>query len=176
MKHYSVKVHVHPELRYSSLLGGTSLPDALARELEGVIISQWHSAPTGGDRLRLEFSRPSDDELLAEIRAAAVKVGYTLVEAEVEEFVDHAVHGAFIGFCGGGGAAGATTRNLLISLIAAAIGGYVGERVGASMRTLVASHHYEFHRSGHWIVTESPLLEQRQPDLQPDPGAVFLPA
>jgi hypothetical protein len=174
MKHYSVKVHVRPELRFGSLLGSASLPQALARGIEGVVVSQWQSAPTGGEHLWLELSRPSDGEPLAEIRAAAVQVGYALVEAEVEEFVDNTVRGAVIGFCGGG-ATGATTRNPLLTLIAAAIGGYVGERVGASVRTLVASHRYQLHRSGRWIVTELPLAAQR-PTLQPDPSPTFLPA
>lgn len=175
MIHYSVKVHVRPELRYGSLLGGASLRQAIARRIEDVIVSQWQSAPTGGEHLRLVLSRPSDGELLAEIEAAAVQVGYALVEADVEEFVDNAVRGAVIGFCGGGGATGATTRNPLLTLIAAAIGGYVGERVGASVRTLVATHRYQLHRSGCWIVTELPLVAQEQPTLQPDPSAAFLP-
>jgi hypothetical protein len=176
MHHYSAKVHVRPELRYGSLLGGTNLSEALVRGLEDVIVSQWQSAPTGGDHLRLEFSRPSDKELLAEIESAAVQVGYALVEAEVEEFVDSAVRGAVIGFCGCGGAAGVTSRNPLLTLIAAAIGGYVGERAGASVRTLVASRRYQLHRNGRWIVTELPVAAPGRPVPQPDPAAAFLPA
>lgn len=176
MNHYSVKVHVRPELRYGSLLGGTSLPQALARAIEDVTISQCQSAPTGGEHLWLELSRPSRGELLAEIETAAVQVGHALVEAEIEEFVDNAVRGAVIGFCGGGGATGATTRNPLLTLIAAAIGGYVGERVGASVRTLVSTHRYQLHSSGRWIVIELPLAAREQPTLQPDPSAAFLPA
>jgi hypothetical protein len=175
MSHYLVKVHVRPELCYGSLLGGENLSEALARGLEDVVVGQWQSAPTGGDHLRLEFSQPSDKELLAEIERAAVRVGYALVEAEVEEFVDNAVRGAVVGFCGGG-AAGVTTRNPLLALIAAAIGGYVGERAGASMRTLVASRRYQLHRSGRWIVTELPVAAPRQLVSQPDPAAAFLPA
>lgn len=129
----------------------------------------------GAPHLWLELSRRSDSELLAEIEAAAVQVGYALVEAEVEELVDNAVRGAVIGFCGGG-ATGATTRNPLLAVIGAVIGGYVGERVGASVRTLVATHRYQLHRSGSWIVTELPLAAQGQPALQPDPSAAFLPA
>jgi hypothetical protein len=117
----------------------------------------------------------SDGELLAEIQAAAVQVGFALVEAEVEEFVDNAARGAVVGFCGSGGAMGATTRNPPLTLIAAAIGGYVGQRVGASVRTLVASHRYQLHGSGHWIVTELPLAAQGPP-LQSDPSTAFLPA
>jgi hypothetical protein len=176
MKHYSVKVHVRPELRYGSLLGGASLPEALARGIEDVIVSEGQSAPTGGDYLWLELSRPSDGELLAEIGAAAVQVGYALVEAEVEEFVDNAVRGALIGFCSGGGVTGATTRNPLLTLIVAAIGGFVGERAGASVRTLVATHRYQLHRSGRWIVTELPFTAYEQPTLQADLSAAFLPA
>jgi hypothetical protein len=175
MNHYSVKVHVRPELRYGSLLGGTSLPQALARGIEDVVVSQWQSAPTGGEHLRLEFSRPADSELLAEIQAAAAQVGYRLVEAEVEEFVDKAVSGAIVGFCGSGGATAASTRNPLLTLIAAAIGGYVGAWAGASVRTLVASYRYQSHRSGRWIVTELPITGQ-DPMLQPDPSAAFLSA
>lgn len=174
MNHYSVKVHVRPELRYGSLLGGVSLPQVLARGIQDVIISQWQSAPTGGEHLWLELSRPSDGELLAEIEAAAVQVGYALVDAEVEEFVNNAMRGAIIGFCGGG-ATGATTRNPLLTAIAAVIGGYVGERVGASIRTLVATHRYQLHRSGRWIVTELPLAAQAQSTPLPDPSVTFLP-
>ncbi|MGN6558112.1 MAG: hypothetical protein ACTHLH_08900 [Solirubrobacterales bacterium] len=175
MSHYSVRVRVRPELRYGSLLGGASLPQALARGIEDVVVSQWQSAPTGSEHLRLEFSRPADSELLTEIQAAAVQVSYRLVEAEVEEFVDKAVSGAIVGFCGGGGVTAATTRNPLLTLIAAAIGGYVGEWAGASVRTLVASHRYQLHRSGRWVVTELPVAKQA-PTLRPDPSAVFLPA
>lgn len=175
MKHYSVKVHVRPELRYASLLGGASLPEAFARVLEDVIVSQWQSAPAGGDHLRLEFSRPSDEELVAEIEAAAVQIGYALVEAEVEEFVDHAVQGAIVGFFGGGTATSAATRNPPLALIAALIGAYAGNRVGAQVRTLIATRRYQLHRSGQLIVTERPLPTQ-QPTLQPDPSAAFLPA
>ena len=175
MKYYSVKAHVRPELRYGSLLGGLSLPQALARGIEEVVIDQWQSAPTGGEHLWLKLSRPSEERLLAEIQAAAVQVGYALVEAEVEEFVDNAVSGAIAGFCGSGGATGATTRNPLLTLIAAAIGGYVGERVGASVRTLITSRHYQLHQSGRWIVTELPVAAQG-PEFQPDPRAAFRPA
>lgn len=177
MNHYSVKIHVRPELRYSSLLGGTNLSEALARTLGGVIVSQWQSAPTGGDHLRLEFSRPSRKELLAEVQTAAVQAGYALVEAEVEEFVDKAVTGAIVGFCGTGGAAGLTTRNPLLTLIAAAIGGYVGERAGASARTLIASHRYQLHQSGRWIAATTRVIAPGQPAPQPDlAAAAFFPA
>jgi|SRR5215213_1041392 len=175
MNHYAVKVHVRPELRYGSLLGGASLPQVLARGIEDVAVSQWQSAPTGGEHLLLEFSRPADNELLADIQAAAGQVGYALVEAEVEEFVDKAVSGAIVGFCGSGGGMATATRDPLLSLIAAAIGGYVGAWAGASVRTLVASYRYQVHRSGRWIVTELPVSEQDQM-LQPDPSAAFLPA
>jgi hypothetical protein len=172
MKHYSVKVHLRPELRYASLLGGATLPQALVGVLEDVVIEQWQSAPSGGDHLCLALSRPSDEELLAEIGAAAVQVGYALVEAEVEEFVDHAVSGALVGFGGAGTATGATSRNPMLTLIAAAIGAWAGQQVGASMRTLVASHRYQLHHNGGWI--ELPLPERQAP--QPDPAAAFLPA
>lgn len=172
MKHYSVKVHLRPELRYDSLLGDASLPQALVGVLEDVVVEQWQSAPTGGDHLWLALSRPSGEELLAEIGAAAVQVGYALVEAEVEEFVDHAVSGALVGFGAAGTATGATTRNPLLALIAAAIGAWAGQQVGASMRTLVASHRYQLHHNGRWI--ELPLPERQAP--QPDPAAAFLPA
>jgi hypothetical protein len=175
MKHYSVKVRVRPELRYASLLGGASLPDALARVLEDVVVSQWQAAPSGGEHLRLQLSRPSDEELLAEIGAAAIQVGYELVEAEVEELVDRAVKGAIIGFCGTGTATGAATRNSPLALVAALVGAYVGHRVGAEVRTLIASRRYQLHRNGQWIVTELPVAAQQQP-LQPDPSAAFLPA
>lgn len=175
MKHYSVRVHLRPELRYGLLLAGASLPQAFMHALEDVIISHWQSAPTGGDHLRLEFSRPSEKGLLAEIQAAAVQVGYALVEAEIKEFVDNAVRGAVVGFCGGG-VAGAKTRNPLLALIAAAIGGFVGERAGASMRTLIDSRRYQLHRSGRWIVTELPITASQQPVSRPDPTAAFLPA
>jgi hypothetical protein len=175
MKHYSVKVHVRPELRYGSLLGGASLPEALAGPIENVFISQWQPAAAGGDHLWLHLSRPSDEELLAEIGAAAIQVGYALVEAEVEEFVDHAVQGAIIGFCGGGTATSAATRNSPLALIAALVSAYIGNRVGVEVRTLIATRHYQLHRSGQWIVTEVPLPAQ-QPTLQPDPSAAFLPA
>ena len=175
MKHYSVKVHVRPELRYASLLGGASLPEALTGVLEDVTVSQWQSAFTGGDHLRLQLSRPSDDELLAEIGAAAIQVGYALVEAEVEEFVDHAVQGAIIGFSGAGTATGAATRNSPLALVAALIGAYAGNRVGAQMRTLIATRRYQLHRNGQWIVTELPVPAQ-QPTPQPDPSGAFLPA
>jgi hypothetical protein len=174
MKHYSVKVHVRPELRYGSLLGGASLPEALAGAIENVFISQWQPAAAGGDHLWLHLSRPSDEELLAEIGTAAIQIGYALVEAEVEEFVDHAVHGALVGFGGAGTATGATTRNPLLTLIAAAIGAYAGQQVGASMRTLVASHRYQLHRSGRWIATEIPVLPGEQVAPQPEPAASFL--
>lgn len=156
MKHYSVKVHVRPELRYASLLGGASLPEGLAQVLEGVVVSQWQPATTGGDHLWLQLSRPSDEELLAEIGAGAIQVGYALVEAEVEELVDHAVQGAIIGFFGGGTATSAATRNPPLALIAALIGAYAGNRAGAQVRTLVANHRYQLHRNDQWIVTELP--------------------
>jgi len=78
--------------------------------------------------------------------------------------------------CGGGAATGATTRNPLLTLVAAVIGGYVGERVGGSVRSLVATNRYQLHRTGRWAVTELPLAAQEQPALQPDPSAAFLPA
>lgn len=177
MKHYSMKIHVSPELRYGSLLGSASLPQALMSEIKDGIVSQYQPVPTGGEHLRLELSRPSDDgELLAEIEAAAAQVGYAVLEVEVEEFVDNAVRGALIGFCVGGGG-GATTRNPLLTLIAAAIGAYAGERIGTQVRTLVATRHYQLNRNGRWIVTELPLAAPGQPTPQPDPsGAALLPA
>src|SRR5262249_20702439 len=107
MKHYySAKVHLRPQLRYDALLGGgDDLPVALARGLEGVAVSRWEKATEGGDQLTLDFSGPSRDELLAEIERAAVQVGYSLVEAEVEEFVDRAATGLVAGFVGVGGVA-----------------------------------------------------------------------
>lgn len=174
MKHYSVKVHLRPELRYGSLLGGSSLPEALVGVLEDAVVGQWQSAPTGGEHLWLGLSRPSEEELLAEIGAAAVQIGFGLVEAEVEEFVDQAVCGLLVGFAGAGTATGASMRNPLLTLIAAAAGAYAGRQVGASMRTLVASHRYQLHRSG-WIATELSLPARHQV-LRGDPAAAFLPA
>jgi hypothetical protein len=161
MKHYSVK--------------GASLPQALERGIENVVVSQWQPAPAGGEHLRLQLSRPSGEELLAEVGSAAVQVGYALVEAEVEEFVDNAAKGALVGLFGSGAATGAATRNPSLALIAAAIGAYVGKQVGASMRTLVASRRYQLHRNGRWIVTELLLPAQEQPTFQPDQSAAFLP-
>jgi hypothetical protein len=174
MNYYSVKVHLRPELRYGSLPGG-QLSGALADLLEDVIVAQWAHAPTGGVHLRLEFSRPSRGELMAEIHRAAEQVGYTLMEAEVEEFVDKAVSGTIIGFCGTGGAARLKTENPLLTLTAAVIGGYVGKRAGESMRTLVASHRYQLHRNGRWIFTELPVIAAPEEPVWQPAGAVPFP-
>lgn len=174
-RYYSVKVHLRPQLRYDALLGGDDLPVALARGLEGVVISQWQKATEGGDLLTLDFSGSSRNGLLAEIERGAVQVGYSLVEAEVEEFVDRAATGLLAGLASAGGAAGVTTRNVWVTLLAGAVGAFAGEKVGAAARTVVAHHRYQLHRSGRWIVTELPVPPSAQPGgSQPDPIAAFV--
>jgi hypothetical protein len=174
-RYYSVKVHLRPQLRYASLVGGEALPAALVRGLEGAAVTRWQAAPEGGDHLTLEFAGPSRSELLGEFERAAVQVGYALVEAEVEEFVDRAAVGLLAGFLGAGGAAGLTTRNLLVTFLAGAAGAYAGEKAGASARALVASRRYQLHRSGRWIETTPPVSRSAElPSLRPEPAEAFV--
>jgi hypothetical protein len=82
------------------------------------------------------------------------------------------VQGAIIGFGGAGTANGAATRNSTLALVAALVGAYAGNRVGAQMRTLIATRRFQLHRNGQWIVTELPVPAQ-QPTPQPDPSAAL---
>jgi hypothetical protein len=174
-RYYSAKVHLRPQLRYDALLGGEELPVALARCLEGVVVSRWEKSTEGGDLLTLDFSGSVRDDLRAEIERAAVQVGYSLVEAEVEEFVDKAATGLVAGFVGIGGVAGLKTRNLLVTLLAGAAGAFAGEKAGAAARILVAHHRYQLHRSRRWIVTKLPVTPTGQSEVpQADPMAAFV--
>lgn len=173
-RYYSVKVHLRPQLRYASLLGGEDLPVALVRGLEGAVVTRWQAAMEGGDHLTLEFSGTSRNDLLAEIERAAIQVGFALVEAEVEEFVDRAATGLVAGFLSASGAAGLTTRNLLVTLLAGAAGAYAGEKAGASARALVASRRYQLHRSGRWIEMPSVSRSVEPSASQPEPIDAFV--
>lgn len=157
MSLYAIHIRVQANLYYGSLLGpASSLTEALSEVLADGVIGEARGALEGGEHIDLLMHRPTHQQAVTEILGALESVGFSLLEAEVDEIVDKAVQGAVLGFCGGGGL-GLTTKNPYVELLAAAIGALAGSMAGSKLEEIAARFHYRWFPATGWVVTQLPI-------------------
>jgi hypothetical protein len=142
------------------------LAHAVGQGLEQIAVIGGAAAPEGGELLRLETPRGDREEILNEIVLALQQAGYHFVKAEIAEIVDEAVRTSVAGVLTLGGIAGAKTRNPLITLTAAAVGGWAGAVAGAQVQSVASRHLYRWLPSEGWVTTDlgissSPAIAQQ---------------
>lgn len=83
--------------------------------------------------IELRLRRESHLEALNEILGALQRLGYSVLESTVSEWVDASVQTALTVAIAGAGSAGATTRNPKIAIAAAAAGAIAGYLAGSQI-------------------------------------------
>ena len=125
-----------PQLSQEAVLG--VLSDATIRELAPA------APPLAGVVLDVALNRSDHGQALDDLSAALQQLGWQLAESYVQEWVTAEIEGLVAG-AGGGGLAGAATKNARLALLAAGLGGLFGYLAGSTRQTLRAT--YQAHRS-----------------------------
>jgi hypothetical protein len=130
MSNYRIRArrHTHPRL------GGTGISDAAIGWLipDAVLVESATEAATAVVEVQLE--RETHLEALNEIFGALQRLGYSVIESTVSEWVDRAVETAIVAALGVGSGAHAVAKNakatVAAGIFAAIIGHWAGKRLG----------------------------------------------
>jgi hypothetical protein len=128
------QIRLHPVVRYH--FQGLAAPltkETLEQLIEGAVVHQIDDYGFGHEAtVDLQLAHTPDVGTLNTILAAVERCGYTLLEGEVEQWVDAQTQGALIGFASGAGV-GAPTKNealmLAFGLAGALLGHYAGTQI-----------------------------------------------
>lgn len=138
--------HTHPGL--SSSLS----QEALSWVLSDATLLEHALEEQGTVALVLDFECETHQAGMNEVIVALQKLGYSVLNATVSDWVDRSVEGAVVGVASAAVGARAAKSNLLVGVIAMIGGGVVAHWIGAQMQRLEVV--YELARSGNrwtWV-------------------------
>jgi hypothetical protein len=160
MSRYVIRGRVRPHPQYASLhVDAPTIVHALDEAISDMVAIESSPSPDGAEWLQIALVRPTHQEVFEDVLVAAERAGYSMVEAEVGEIIDEAARGAVLGLIGGG-APGAVADNLIVTLLGAAAGWWVGREVGASMKRVGVVHRYRGSSATGWFFSEIAVARQ----------------
>lgn len=148
MSIYNVRArrHTHPRLAEEPPLAAVlewRLPEA--RLAESV------SSAEGFLDFSVELESEDHLEAINQLIEASERIGYSVIDANVEEWIGREVEGVAVSALGAGGAVQAKIGNPVLSLAVALAAGYIGHQVGAQLGRFEVVYHLVPASSG-WVL------------------------
>jgi hypothetical protein len=157
------RLHLHTNIHTVFAFGDRLSVESLTQAIPGCVVRELSSVGLGHPVfIDAELSRPTREQALDELLAAAQTLGYTVVDGEIAEAVNVTVESMAAGALGGFGL-GAAFSNPLLAIVLAGVGMAAGDWVSNELANHEVVYHFRRVQPSGWQITEVPL--QREPPL-----------
>lgn len=154
------RLQAHTNIHSAISFGDRLTAEALTGLIPGAIVHEIASVGLGYPAsIDVDLIRPTREEALDELFAAAQQLGYTIIDGEISEAVDATVQSVAVGALTGLGI-GATVDNPILGLILAGIGCLAGNWVSSELLNHEVIYHVRRVFPGDWEVTLIPAQSE----------------